>query len=314
MKRKLMSIMTALVILIGCADATQTPTSTEKSGITPDHNETSVLGAGIKDSTRDEIQLTPYIKTTRINNEDVTSITVRISESDRSIDVPLERYYTILDGLHWMDELIAKADEQEKPSKPVVIRVKTKTDIYEIPYDLATNRLQIEGDWVYAYDYTLLIMHSLLVPESDIGKIDTLFEEARIEFDKNSSITDTHLINFEQANIYNKDYNSWEKELKNVETRRRIMYYDDATKTVRALSFFTNGIIALNRQLLFTDPKYKTLDGVHVGMPREEALIRLGAPNINLVSHWGYKVGDYIKFHLYFEEDKIKWISLTMPL
>ncbi|BBH24127.1 hypothetical protein Back11_54720 [Paenibacillus baekrokdamisoli] len=313
MKRSLLLIMTALVILSGCADAKQISTPTEKSGTTTDHNENkgSKGATIIKEGTK---ELTPYVKTTQINNEDVTSITVRSSESDHSIDVPKERYFAILDGLYWLDEGIAKADEQEKPTKSVaVIRVETKSDIYEIPYDLATNRLQIEGDWIYAYDYTLLIMHSLLAPESDIGKIDTMLEEARIEFDKNPTVTDTHLIDFE-ANVNGKDYNGWDKELKNDEATSRVKFYETGTKMVNALSFYTNGIIALNRQLLFTDPKYKTQDGIHVGMPREKALKKLGEPNVKLASHWGYKVGDYIRFHLYFEKDTIKWISLSMPL
>lgn len=298
MLKNVIIIATVLVTLIGCTNTNDSSFAVDKP------NSTS----------KDEVHLTLFAKSTQINVEDVVSITIVSSERDVTIDVPKERYYAIIDGLYWLNESIARAEEQEEAKEPVVIRIETKTDQYEIPYDLATNRLFIEGDWVYADYKHLLIMNGLIKPNSEVGKMDTLLERVRVDFEANSTVVDSSHIDFEQAKVDSKDYMAWEKELLNADTTMKLMYYDSGAEKIQALSMYTNGIVALNRQLLFTDSKYKTSSGVHVGMSREEALQNLGVANIDLDMYWGYKIGDYIKFHLYFADNKIKWLSLTMPL
>lgn len=297
MLKNILMIATVFVTLIGCTNTNNTSSAVDNP------NSTS----------KDGVQLTSYAKATQINVEEVVSITIS-SETDVTINVPKERYYTIIDGLYWLNESIARAEEQEEAKEPVVLRIETKTDQYEIPYDLATNRLFIEEDWVYADYNHLLMMNGLIKPNSEVGKIDTLMETVRLDFEANPTVIDSSHIDFEQAKVDSKDYIAWEKELLNAETTLKLMYYDSGTEKIQALSFYTNGIVALNRQLLFTDPKYKTQSGIHVGMSREEALQNLGVANIDLDMYWGYKIGDYIKFHLYFADNKITWLSLTMPL
>jgi len=333
-KRKLLMIITFLVVLIGCEDAS--PTSMNESDSVTNHIEVTVdesesatkpIEATVdetdsptnqnengKSEIVDEMQQPTHTTTLGIFDWDVVSMTLHSTESDLSISVPAERYFMITQGLHWMDVSIAKSDRQEKAFEPVAIHIETKTDTYEFPYDLATNRLYLEEEWVYASDYTLLIMHGLLDPQSEIGIIDTLLLNAWQEFERNPEIEDTHFPKFDQSNVNHMDYSDWEIELRGAETTTSFMYYDSGTEEVQTLSIYKSGIIALNRQLLFTDPMYKTPNGVHVGMSREEALIGLGEPSIKLDSHWGYRVGDYTIFHLYFDDNKIKWISLTMPL
>ncbi len=265
--------------------------------------------------TNDSLEpFTSYAKSTPIHAEEVVSITVASSGTDALINVPKERYYTIIDGLYWLNESLAKAEDQEEAKEPAVIRIETKTDRYEIPYDLATNRLFIAKDWVYADYNHLLIMNGLLKPDSEVGQIDAWLERVRTAFEANPTVADSSHLDFEQSKVDGKDYNAWEQELLNAETAMRLMYYDSSTEKIQALSLYSNGIVALNRQLLFTDSKYKTPDGIQVGMSREEALQHLGAANIDLDMYSGYKVGDYIKFHLYFADHTIKWLSLTMPL
>jgi len=327
MKRKLLPIITVLFVIFGCEDAP--PASMDMSDNSINHIEATVdesdsptneiektddIDSDVKGETVDETQQPTHTTTLGIFEWDVISMTLHSSKSDLSISVPADRYFMITQGLHWMDVSIAKSDQQEKAFEPVTIHIETKTDIYEFPYDLATNRLYLEDEWVYASDYTLLIMHGLLDPQSEIGIMDTMLWNAWQEFERNPEIEYKHSLKFDQSYVNQMNYTDWEEELRGTETRTSFMYYDNGTEEVQSLSIYTNGIIALNRQLLFTDAKYQTASGVHVGMSREEALIGLGEPSIKLDSHWGYRVGDYTIFHLYFEDNKIKWISLTIPL
>ena len=74
------------------------------------------------------------------------------------------------------------------------------------------------------------------------------------------------------------------------------------------------GITALNQTILFEDPKYETKDGIRVGLTEAEVIAKLGEPNKKSDTKWSYKDGDYSKFHLYFEDGKVLYIVITMPL
>ncbi|HEX6989312.1 MAG TPA: hypothetical protein VF282_07555 [Bacillota bacterium] len=49
-------------------------------------------------------------------------------------------------------------------------------------------------------------------------------------------------------------------------------------------------------------------------MSAGEALAILGEPHLHLPSQWGYRTGDHIRLRVYLDGERIRWVSLTLPL
>ena len=111
-----------------------------------------------------------------------------------------------------------------------------------------------------------------------------------------------------------KDYAAWETELKNLPLVSEEKYYNYFTDKMDSIRQYESGITALNLAILFEDPKYETKDGIRVGLTEAEVIAKLGEPNKKSDTKWSYKDGDYSKFHLYFEDGKVLYIVITMPL
>lgn len=300
MERILLVLVTVLVVMTGCTDDPSAPINVEQNGA----NETIMT----------PIMETPETPKIPIIFEDVHSIRVVRSDLEDTIHVPTEHYFRLIHFLNRIDPHIAIADELGAGSDQVVISIDAGDELIEFKYDLASNRLLVDEDWVYANDRFALFMYGLVHPQSLLGEINHLFEKDQREFEANSLVVDSHYIELEQTEIAEMDYDTWLTELKHVEPSLQLKYYDDGIEEVKELSVYSDGIVALNRQLLFMDEKYQTRSGVHVGISREEVLKKLGEANIKLDSRWSYKTGDYTTFHLYFEGHMVKWMSLTMPL
>lgn len=300
MGRILWMLVIVLLVMTGCSGDLSAPADVEENGINETINQSII-----------ETPKTPKIP---IKFEDVQSIRVARSDLEDAFHVPSEQYFTMIHFLNRIDPHIALADEQGDGSEQVIISIDAGDELIELKYDLASNRLLFDGGWVYANDQFAMFIYGLVQPQSLLGEINHLFQKAQREFEANALVADSHYIELEQTEIEEMDYREWITELMHVEPSLQLKYYDDGIEEVKELSVYSDGIVALNRQLLFMDEKYQTRSGVHVGIFREEVLEKLGEPNIKLESRWGYKTGDHTTFHLYFEEDMVKWIGLTMPL
>jgi hypothetical protein len=79
-------------------------------------------------------------------------------------------------------------------------------------------------------------------------------------------------------------------------------------------SIYGEGIIQSDLLITFSSPDFSTKDGIKVGLTKEQVLKKLGKPNLMLKSEWSYLVGDYLKFKLLFDHNKVKFMSLRIPV
>lgn len=248
--------------------------------------------------------------------EDEVAITVT-APSGALFVIPEERRLAVLQGLQWLDAGAALAEDQGAPSRPAVIRIEAGDVVYELPYDLDTNRLRLDDRWVYGPYEILLLMYGLLEPESEIGRIDQVLEGFRLELEAADSPHggEAPLLAHGRTLVNGRDYLAWEEALREMSADVRLKYADPSEPgSIGTLAIYPSGVYALRREILFADPAFTTPDGVRPGMAAGEALAVLGPPHLNLPSHWGYRTGDYIRLRLYLDGDQIRWLSLTMPL
>lgn len=258
----------------------------------------------------------PYVPGTILPPEHQVAITVT-APSGSMVIVPEERRFAVLQGLQWLDAAAALSEHQDAPSRPAVIHIEAGPVVYQIPYDLDTNRLRLDDQWVYGPYEILLLMYGLLMPESEIGRIDQVLELFRLELEADDSPhgSEAPLLAHERAVVDGRDYLAWEEALRDAPAEIRLKYADPSEpEVVGTLAIYPDGVYVLRREIVFADAAFSTPDGVRPGMSAGEALAILGEPHLRLPSHWGYRTGDYIRLRLYLDGERIRWLSLTLPL
>ncbi|WP_336785249.1 hypothetical protein [Paenibacillus sp. MMO-177] len=231
--------------------------------------------------------------------------------------IPHDRMYVILQNLNWLEMTRAVSDNKTFSAESL-IRFETADSVYAIPYDVNTNEYHLGGRRFYADDQVMLLMHGILQPDSKLAEIDKVFEQARLEMEnQEGGIDDTFSYKGERLAVADKPYNEWEQLLLLRSSVQPILlghYYDDAVQAIGNVTEYSDGVMQLNRSIVFMGSNYATSDGLAVGMSKEEVMEKLGKPNLQLDSRWSYKIGDYLKFHLYFDHNKIRYIVLSQPL
>ncbi|MNW43879.1 hypothetical protein D3C74_210910 [compost metagenome] len=113
------------------------------------------------------------------------------------------------------------------------------------------------------------------------------------------------------------DFNGWEQQLDKAKPEDMVWtkpFYDDGTGQVKQARLFKDGVLALNRMIVFTRSEHQAADGVKTGIGTDGVTAKLGPEALKLVSRWSYKVGDYFRFHVYFADGKVKYLALSQPL
>lgn len=253
----------------------------------------------------------------QFSTESEMTISIHDAQSGKDFEIPADREDVILQSLNGTDLTAAKAPEAVSSGSETSVFLRFSVDgkIYQIPYRLKTNTIEWKGQSFYVDDGIMLLMHGLLLPETELTKIDRVFEQARKEQANGQVIEhEKQLYEGERLQIDGKDYAAWEKELKNLPLVSEKIYYNYFTEKMDSIRQYEPGITALNLAILFEDPKYGTKDGIRVGLTEAEVIGKLGEPNKKSATEWSYKDGDYSKFHLYFEDGKVLYIVITMPL
>lgn len=252
----------------------------------------------------------------QFSTESEMTISVHDAQNGKDFEIPADREYVILQGLNGTDLTAAKTPEATSSGSEerVFLRFSVDGKIYQIPYRLKTNTIEWKGQSFYVDDGIMLLMHGLLLPETKLTKIDRVFEQTRKEQANGQVIEHEQLYDGERLQIDGKDYAAWVEELKSLPLVSEKKYYNYFTEKMDSIRQYEPGITALNLAILFEDPKYGTKDGIRVGLTEAEVIGKLGEPNKKLDIKWSYKDGDYAKFHLYFEDGKVLYIVITMPL
>lgn len=244
--------------------------------------------------------------------EDVKAISVELGGMQK--DIPDNRLFVLLQSLRWTDTTVARAEQgPQADDEKAMLHFILQDHDYDLLYNLSNNTFEVEGVSYYADDQVLLLMQGLLREDSELAVLDIFLENARVEQESAGSI-DPMPLNAEQTEMGGLDFNGWETKLQDAEVIWKIPYYDDGTGEVKEARKFSNGILMLNRQIIFTNDSYATQDDVKVGITLDQVMTKLGPEALKLVSRWSYKVGDYYKFHLYYNDNKVKYIVISQPL
>jgi hypothetical protein len=253
--------------------------------------------------------------------EDVESIRVYGSAVNAESIVPAERMYVILQALNWLD--LGQAQAAAERETDAVVRLQLKDAVYAIPYDSQDNAFVLGGREVHPDGQTTLLLYSFLYPGNSFSWFDAALEKARLELENlgGTGATDVPANDPERFLVNGKDYLGWEQTLEASESYRgqEMKTWDGAAGIEGTMGVYEeDGILRLDRTIVFQNDQYETADGIRVGSTSEEVAAILGEPNIKTDSYWGYRVGDYVKFHLYFEQigefSHVRYMALSMPL
>jgi len=258
------------------------------------------------------------------NFEDLSKITL-LSALQTSIEqlepIILDEMDTqlIRQNLFWLDLDAAKVDLPSMfTPHPILIKLVVNDEEYELTYDLNLNAYMIRSDYYYADNQVTKLMHLYFNPDSKLATVARLQQLDSIEY---SMVEDAalhfyeHLYEFERFNINNLDYHGWYKLVEEHDSTEQIgLEHNIAIPYLTPLLYNAKLDILFSDAFYFFSDQFETKDGIKVGLSKDEVLKKLGKPNYETSVRWSYYIGDYLKFHLYFEDDKIKVISLTLPI
>ncbi|MGG6312921.1 hypothetical protein [Paenibacillus macerans] len=250
--------------------------------------------------------------------EEVVSVTAGGNGVSRTI--PAERQFVLLQSLRFTDMKSAAATVGPAASrKPVMLQFKLADQgRFELTYDLAANAFEYHGQFYYADDEVLLLMQGLFGERKELASLDALLEQARVEREEaGAAAAEPRPLDAERAKVDGLDFAGWEQRLEQTEETEIVWsrpFYDDSAGQVKQARLYKDGVLILNRKFVFTQPEHQTADGVKVGIGPDEVMDKLGPEALKLVSRWSYKVGDYYRFHVYFEDRQVVYIILSQPL
>jgi len=247
--------------------------------------------------------------------EKVESITVQYGNNEL-YTVPKNREYFILQSLYHLDLTVAKAEDQTISADNMVIHINSADRIIAIPYDINKNTVQLGGALYYASDGVLKLMYGHYKQESELALIDRIYTIASEESaESEARVDESFRYDYDQLTIDDMDFHGWNKHLSIDHNEINIAnYYDDGTGTVSSIQYYEDVAVVSQREVLFISDSVATKDGIKIGLSKEEVLTTLGKPNLENEFQWSYLIGDYLKFRLYFEDNKVIFISLTLPL
>lgn len=247
--------------------------------------------------------------------EEVTAITVGGHGS--SYDVPEERRAVLLNSLRFTDMDSALAEPLPAASRqPVVLQFALPGKSFDLTYDLTANAFEHEGQYYYADDQVLLLLQGLLQEREELASLDALLEQARVEQEQ-AEPADPKALAPERAEVAGLDYLGWEQRLEQAGTDEiewTKPFYDDNTGEVKQARLYQDGVLLLNRMVVFTQANYATQDGIKPGISAGEVERKLGSEASKLTSRWSYKLGDYFRFHVYYQKEQVQYVVLSQPL
>lgn len=226
------------------------------------------------------------------------------------------KIFVFFESLNHLNEK-AKANvnlkKLEESNEPIyIVYYLNNDDKKEYRYYVEKNIIVIEDEPFYASMPVFNLMTLLLKPSSIIGDIKRIDSYQALKF-RVVHNDELHL-QFDRFEVNNKDYNFWERELQNLKVEESFFGFYSFNNELEVINIYEEGIIQLPLTLIFTNNQYKTEDGITVGTTKDEVINRLGQPHYKSDFQWSYRVGDYTKFGLIFENDKVKYIELYMPL
>lgn len=247
--------------------------------------------------------------------EKVESITVQYG-SNEPYTVPKNREYVILQSLYLLDLIVAKAEDQTISADNVMIHINSTDRKVAIPYDINNNTFQLGDLLYYATDEVAKLMYGQYKQESELANIDRIYAIAAEESTESGvRVDESFRYDFDQLTIDGMDFNAWKQHLSNNSNYVNVAnYYDSGTYKVSSIQYYEDIAVVSEREVLFISDSVTTKDGIKIGLSKEEVMTTLGKPNLENESEWSYLIGDYLKFHLYFENNKVVLISLTLPL
>ncbi|WP_391573451.1 hypothetical protein [Cohnella sp.] len=248
--------------------------------------------------------------------EQIRNVSLYDELEDKRIDIPREREYVVIQNLAWISLDAAKA-ERSDVGRTVTLRVEAVDGIYTIPYNLEQNTVDLGNGSYYADDMLLLLVKGLAEPDTRLAEADRILEQARVELSEENSgkRDDSFSLDADRLLVGGKDFDEWQSQLLLFSQMQPFRFYDSVTEKVKTMGEYggVDNLISLNSRLLFASDQYKTKDGVGVGLTKQEVLSKLGKPNLETETEWGYRTGDYIRFYLYFDAGVVKYMSITMP-
>lgn len=269
-----------------------------------------------------DIPITPAKLTGQLGDQlpfteaEIKSITVQPADGLAEIQVPLIRYEVISGSLYREDLTVAKAEVQVPLERSIKIRVHTAKGVYVVPYSLDTNTFKLGNAWYYANDRVLQMMYGLLNPSSELATVERISTQAQEEVNSGMDQRDDSVsYKDDQLRLDGKDTNGWMTQIAaDPGFTFAKKYYNEITNSIGAVRLYEkSGIIATDSEIIFLKDHIQTKNGIKTGMTKDEVLSRLGKPNMKTDTNWNYRSGDFSKFHLYFENNKVIYISLTMP-
>ncbi|MBJ6361613.1 hypothetical protein ACFOQM_09970 [Paenibacillus sp. GCM10012307] len=277
--------------------------------------DTSDVGLVIKPSegVEDAVYLLDKLPFTQ---EEVQKIFVQAMNSDQAVEVPDARNYVILQNLAWlnMEDAAAEAATSTDDKEEARLRFQVKNGTYEYLYNLKRNTIEADGKDYYADDQVYLLVNELLKPDSELGGLETLLEKSRLEMERqDSSLRELPKYAAKQLIVGDNNYQQWSSYLKGEEPEAKIPFYSDGTGQVQYLKQYNQGIYELHSMIIFKGDQHQTPDGVHTGMSRQQVLDKLGKPNLETATLWGYLTNDYLALFFYFTGDELAFMALPMP-
>lgn len=250
------------------------------------------------------------------NTEKIESITIQSGSDGQESVVPKESEYVIRQNLYWLNMSQARA-VNVSANDSIMIRVHMADGVYSIPYDVDSNTYQIGDARFYGDSQVIQFMHGLFRPESKLSLLERISVQAIREADENEAgVDESFIYDGGRFNINGKDVNGWMKQMHEDKGYTSVIhYYDHVIERIDEVRYYEeSGILTSGDAIVFMKDTVETTDGIKVGLSKEEVVSLLGKANLELDSEWSYKIGDYLKFHLYFEDNKIIYMRLNLPL
>jgi len=216
-----------------------------------------------------------------------------------------------------LTEVKADGEWQEAASgRAAELIVEAGEDVYAGRYFFEDNLIESEGGrFAYAYDDAMMLLfHALFDPDSPPGLVGAMRKAMMAPAETGvGSVSREEQVEPERLTVRAMDYLAWEKALDGQTPLKETRYYDYEGALGRT-ALYEEGVLRLNLTIAFTEPGFATPDGIAVGASKDEAREKLGDPNMELPDVWGYTIGDYTRFYLFFQDDAVSVVALTIPL
>lgn len=260
----------------------------------------------------------------------ITKITLSSPNSHEHLtDNPIElsdfHKAIIIKNLYMLNLDMALGDEHVSASYPVLITMFTENGMYELTYDLNLNAYFFNDLYFYA-DYEVAeLMHYFFKAESALAKIEyfhLLWQSDINTLGANSEPSPVNYnLNYHETDflINDFDYMQWLAVIaftasSNEKEFTLLNEYNSSLESIVPIIIIPEVKIVLSDAIYFLDDQYSTVRGIKVGITKADVIEKLGEANLETETVWSYLIRDDLRFHLYFEEDAVKMISLTNPL